>query len=141
MVDRPIFVVYNELTKSENEHPKSLQRIYIMNELKNARFWIYVNTGPVKLTLSPGQSLSWGKFNRTDEGWESEERTWEHQGGRIQMAWCYDGVDCDGRLRQGGQRFALVTELKDKDFEGISWPIWVEEEFCQRDYSAEAAGY
>ena len=107
----------------------------------NARFWVYLNGGPVKLTLRPGQRRSWCTFRWTDEGWDSEWITWEHQGDRVQRCWESDGTDCDGRLRQGGESYVLLTELKGREFEGLAWPIWRAADRWQRDYAAEAAGY
>ena len=38
---------------------------------REARFWVYVNGGPVKLTLYPGQRLRWGRASSHDEGWSA----------------------------------------------------------------------
>lgn len=108
----------------------------------NARFWDYLNNGRVKITLRPGQSLTWSKWYRTDEGWSSEGCTWSHEGDGVRCQYGTDGVDCDGRLRQGGELFAPLADLRTGEtVDGIPYPAWEEIESWQRDYAAEAAGY
>jgi len=108
----------------------------------NARFWTYINGGPVKLTLHPGQRLTWGKWERTDEGWSSEAYTWTHEEQWVSLQWCDDGVDCDGRMRRGGKSFVPLTSLHaGNTMDGITYPAWREKDSWQRDYQAEAAGY
>ena len=42
----------------------------------NARFWVFKHTGPVKLTLRPGQTLHHYHGERTEEGWTSTAESW-----------------------------------------------------------------
>ena len=108
----------------------------------NARFWDYVNNNPVKLTLRPGQSRSWGKWERTDEGWSSEGYTWSHEGDGVRCQYGSDGMDCDGRLRRGLAVFAPLAKLRARQAtDGPAVPAWEDAESWQRDYAAEAAGY
>lgn len=109
---------------------------------RNARFWTYVNKGPVKLTLRFGQSLTWSKWERTDEGWSSEGYTWTHEEQGVRRQWGSDGVDCDGRLRQGGELYAPLAALHaGRTVDDVTYPAWEKVESWQRDYQAEAAGY
>jgi hypothetical protein len=109
---------------------------------RNARFWDYVNTSRVKLTLRPGQALTWSKWERTDEGWSSEGCTWSHDGAGVRCQYGSDGVDCDGRLRQGGELYAPLAALHaGRTVDDVTYPAWEKVESWQRDYRAEAAGY
>lgn len=120
-----------------------------MRRQKNARFWTFINGGPVKLTLRPGQSLSHSRFAHTDEGWSRESYTWTHHGDRIESAWCEDGRDCDGQLTRRGTGFAQLDKLgenpawppDDPNMAGVLWPEWEDVETSQRDEFAELAGY
>jgi hypothetical protein len=110
--------------------------------IQNARFWVYLNGNPVKLTLRPGQTLLWSRCWRTDEGWDAEARHWSHDGDKIRLDWCTDGVDCDGRLREGGELSAALAHLHDgREVDGITYPEWQQRDTWRRDYQAEAAGY
>ena len=66
---------------------------------KNARFWVYINEGLAKLTLKPGQSLSWSYGGPTDEGWSFYAETWEYDDDEeiIKHSIVSEGCDCDGR--------------------------------------------
>ena len=122
-----------------------------MQQPRNARFWVHVNGGPVKLTLRPDQELSWGYAVRTDEGWASESYTWSHEGDHVRLKWCDDGVDCDGRLTRYGESHASLDELlvdppscSDSErhvYENVLWPLWRKDYAGQRDEYAEMAGY
>ena len=119
-----------------------------MSATPNARFWAYVNTGPVKIALRPGQSLTWDTWSRTEEGWSAESCTWTHHGDHITREWGADGVDCDGRLSSGGSNDCPLPDLHTGnepyacDGEGIRYPAWgINEDSYRRDYQAEAAGY
>lgn len=117
----------------------------------NARFWVYTDAGPVKLTLRPGQSLTHYVGGATDEGWSSFSSTWSHEGDHVRREWCDDGRDCDGRLTRGGTDACPIGELaagmpiywpeNEELFEGIHVPAWGEPDRWQRDEQAELAGY
>jgi hypothetical protein len=130
----------------------------------NARFWVFWNYGPVKLTLEPGQSLTAHRWERTDEGWSSETEIYRHEGDRVRCKAKNDGRDCDGRLTSlwegeamlDGNRPPLCHFNSFQDEKGRYFEEWtayrhnggecrrmefktVEE--SQRDEYAEAAGY
>jgi hypothetical protein len=44
----------------------------------NARFWDNFHGDLVKITLKPGQTLSWSESHPTDEGYNSEAVTYIH---------------------------------------------------------------
>jgi len=118
--------------------------------MMNARFWHFQGPEPddvTKLTLSPGQTLTWytGR-NPCDEGWSSEMCQWTFDGVTITRSWCFDGTDCDGRLTRTGSDECRLSELAatpdsadpDKPYQ---YPNWKDREQSQRDYSAESMGY
>ena len=128
----------------------------------NARFWIYVNGGPVKITLRPGQSITHESGGPCDEGWSYESETWTLETDRnntpiVARAWCTESQDCDGRhgnsgndhcerlrLKSGGDPY--YTELESHDdpttWDGVIWPDWQEvSRGPVYDQYAQAAGY
>jgi hypothetical protein len=123
----------------------------------NARFWVYINGGPVKLTLKPGQALSWSRGGRTEEGWSRESESWEWDGedwpGVLRHAWLSEGRDCDGYLSHDGEDICRRAGLRSGDFpcldycenpaawDGVRWPAWEKVRSWQRDEYAELAGY
>lgn len=119
----------------------------------NARFWAYLNGGPVKITLRPGQTLHWSQGHRTDEGWSRSLETWSYEADEspalLTRHWCQQGRDCDGTLEHGGQDTCEATNLLSRPpypedeplLEGVRWPAWEPADQWQRDHAAEAAGY
>lgn len=115
----------------------------------NARFWVFVNGGPVKLTLKPGQSLSRSKWQRHEEGYSTEQETWTHDTDCVRREWSFGGCDCDGSLERYGKDFCWLSDLlvlepysaDDPNYQGVRWPDWQEEDRGQRDLYAEMAGY
>ena len=129
-----------------------------MKELHNARIWIWENDGLVKLTLKPGQSLTWRTFCRHDEGWSSRGATWEWDGEVLTEQSGSDGTDCDGRLSTASESFCAFDKLRavqaydwhDFDYplpqiklpvDGVFFPEWTRGKQSQRDYAAEAMNY
>lgn len=108
----------------------------------NARFWVYANE-PTKITLKPGQELSWGRYAPHEEGWSSESQTWSYDGEYVEHEWCDDGRDCDGRLTRSGERLAHRTKLAEEynEYAGVRYPAWGDAASRQYDEYAEAAGY
>lgn len=124
--------------------------------MRNARFWVYINGGPVKLTLRPGQRLSWHRAWSHDEGWSSESHTWEYEDHFVIEYIENDGTDCDGRLTQVSSWLCNVELLKsghkpfcdewltaeEREFYvDVVYPQWERVSASQRDEFAEAMGY
>lgn len=113
----------------------------------NARFWINENGTPSKVTLAPGQSLSWSQGGPTDEGWSASGWTLEQPLDRpewVTLSRWSDGRDCDGRLSRHWEGECHITRLHSHLNEYThpsGQPDWSEQGAGQRDYSAEAAGY
>ncbi len=108
----------------------------------NARFWLWINDGWVKLTLRPGQTLAWASTRSTDEGWASEYECFEHDGAGVLSVCGTDGVDCDGRLETHREFYCPLECLKAHVADdGTFIPSWDRKPAYQRDHSAEMAGY
>lgn len=114
---------------------------------RNARFWVWECGGWVKLTLRPGQSLSYAWFRTADEGWDSERVTWSHTGNAVECESDSSGADCDGRLDRSSLVSCPLAELQsdpveaDNSGRSIFRPNWERVSASQRDHFAEAAGY
>lgn len=109
---------------------------------RNARFWVFINDSPVKLTLRPGQTLRWCHSSPTEEGWSAEGYTYHHEGDRVTLEHVTDGRDCDGRLRQIYVDFVSLDDLAAGNvFEGIAYPKWESVEGSVYDEYAQAANY
>ena len=111
----------------------------------NARFWAWVGSGLVKITLRDGQTLRWRHSEPTEEGWSSEFEEWEYEHGVVTRRGGTDGHDCDGRLSSWYELECSVSNLsigqpayREPD---INMPVWRERGRGQRDYAAEAMGY
>jgi hypothetical protein len=129
--------------------------------MKNARFWMWLNGSPVKLTLKPRQSLCWEHRQSTDEGWSAVACSWFHYVGdgtsdRLpEQSVCRheyrDGVDCDGRMSSHVETecplYRLDTHITARPYQEyhdgklIRYPEWDWLKVSQRDYEAEKAGY
>lgn len=124
--------------------------------MRNARFWVHINGGPVKITLKPGQRLEWSEGHYTDEGWSSEGHVWEYEDHFVFEHIEHDGCDCDGRLTQVSSWLCNVELLKaghkpycdewltaeEREFYvEVVYPQWQRVSANQRDYAAEAMGY
>ena len=119
----------------------------------NARFWIFLNRGYVKVTLRPNQTLAWARGGEHEEGYFSEgvEFYLDADGELTREEWSR-GQDCDGPHSHGQelattaldcQRIAATRDAPDP--ECPRWPVtrpkWAERSYEQRDLYAEAAGY
>lgn len=117
--------------------------------LSTARFWDWINDGPVRLTLRVGQRLGWSRGGSTDEGWERETVTWEYdrETGKIHRTGILDGSDCDGRLTVANVTRVALANLYAGAVnvpggrDGIRYPGWEEGTGWRRDLYAEAMGY
>jgi hypothetical protein len=120
---------------------------------KTARFWVWANSGLVRIKIKPGQTLDWGTYEKTDEGFSSTYETWEwcDIDGLVTHTHGSDGRDCDGRFQSGGEQRCRDNQLAQgrtnydmlPDGKGkvIHFPNWYDAEQYQRDYEAEKAGY
>lgn len=116
---------------------------------KTLRFWAFVNGGPVRIKIKPGQTLEWTRLEITDEGFVRSGEIWESVTGRVTVFAWHEGRDCDGRVSGSTESYCHVDQLADgykspdESFNGqsISYPAWQHVETEQRDYAAEAAGY
>jgi len=109
----------------------------------NARFWIYINGGFVKLTLRPEEALEHFFSERTDEGFRSVYQSWEYDGSVVVRQWFIRERDCDGRHEDGGVAYwddgKVAPSYSDPD---TMLPVWVDgEDYYHRDHTAEAMGY
>lgn len=111
---------------------------------RNARFWEHTMTGLVRITLKPGQELTYSVGRTDDEGWRRECTTWRHTGEGVEMEYQMEARDCDGRMSTGHVIFAPLDRLSagyHDQVEGIRFPVYLSQEVWQRDHQAEAAGY
>ena len=109
---------------------------------KNARFWIWENNGWIKLTLRPGQELTWTAFSTHDEGWSRYSTVWEYCGDVVECHQYVDGCDCDGRHSQDIVHTTPIDTLPHGNvFDLPVSPHWTEGESSQYDQYAELAGY
>lgn len=113
--------------------------------MRRARFWTYCNGSPVRLTLRPGQTLRWHRYERHDEGWSTDSAEWTYHAdsGTVRYDWLCDGTDCDGRLQTGATHRCPVDQLTARTVEAADVPLpeWTLEDRHRRDFQAEAAGY
>lgn len=111
--------------------------------MRNARFWIWHSPGDcwVKLTLRPGQTLSFGYGGRTDEGWSYHSETYSHDGDYVSCEVENDGVDCDGRLSSCNRFTCSIHDLAAREVDDRHVPEWTRVHASWRDYEAEKAGY
>ena len=107
----------------------------------NARFWVWINDSPVKLTMIPGQAFSWFRRCPTEEGWSSELHTYEFDGSAVSRVLVYDGRDCDGRLTRSYRDVASVDSLMMINVDCIYYPLWEDGTSEVYDEYAQAANY
>ena len=120
----------------------------------NARFWVWINDGPVKLTMRCGQVLRHYSAERTEEGYSRTLHNWEylaHGWPAVRRSWRIDSRDCDGPMAQGGTDLCplvlLMGHLPEAPYQNsvhgviVRYPQWKEETRERRDTYAEAAGY
>lgn len=120
---------------------------------KNVRFWIFINEGLVKITLKPDQELRWYRGYITEEGWGSEELTFQYDSdmGKVVRHNNSAGKDCDGRVSHCSEKHCSFDDLSNgcENYEMISdaqgnvicFPDWGEVSSSQYDQNAQLAGY
>lgn len=112
--------------------------------MRNARFWVFVNGGFVKLTIPTGIEYSWGRSTHGGEGPHHEAVRWEYHDGLVTEEYDEWGSDCDGKYESFVKRACHVTELTwDVALSGDApdLPNWTVVDESRRDHSAERAGY
>lgn len=110
-------------------------------DVPNARFWVFVNCGWVKLTLRPMERVQWHTARRTDEGFRCETWGWSY-GGRVVTQDRHEmETDCDGRHEHGELATCREDELVWDAEDFPPTPRWRYADLYQRDHTAEAAGY
>jgi hypothetical protein len=109
----------------------------------NARFNEFINGSVVTLTLKPGQSLTWGKSWRHDEGGSYESHQWRFDGETLFDEAASGGTDCDGRIDQYEEYACPVALAKANwnEHAGALYPAWETVDAWQRDQFAESMNY
>ena len=108
---------------------------------KQARFWVYHN-GAARIKLRQDQTFHHVYGGATDEGYSWEFARYTFDGKQVTCEWSTDARDCDGRMTRHGVtvcRFGDLAAGHNED--GIAFPAWQQIDECQRDHTAEAAGY
>jgi hypothetical protein len=115
--------------------------------MKNARFWICAPESYVKVTLRPGQSISFSHGGPHEEGYSytHESYTYDEERGGIVREHDTNARDCDGRIDRSSADFCFLHLLtagqEGYQDSAVRLPRWEDMRASQRDYSAEAAGY
>lgn len=113
----------------------------------NARFWVWVNGGWVKLTLRPNHDFQWATGGVADEGYSFTAEQWTHVGDGVEWESHTWGRDCDGRHESNCDVFCALDKLasvaitEPREGDPPALPNWVRLRSGQRDYTAEACGY
>lgn len=121
---------------------------------KTLRFWAWINGGPVKLAMQPGESIEWTEGGPCDEGYSYTYERLAYDSddapGLLLSETTTNALDCDGRRDTSqtsvtdSHHLAEIPDAEgftDHDGRRIMYPQWRERRSSQRDYSAEAAGY
>lgn len=102
---------------------------------RNARFWVWVHQGWVKITLKPDQELTHLEFGPNEEaaGCWTDAITWRHERDRVVRENTSSSCDCDGPLDRYYNDECLLEDLKaidqhevyaDPNNVGIFRPDW-----------------
>lgn len=115
--------------------------------MSNARFWVWVGSGPVKLTLRDGERITHARFKTDEEGWSRLEQAWAFDGSVVTWEQALMARDCDGRIDRYSvvecplERLRAIECSVEYHKDTGNWPVWKNVDYSQRDYQAEAAGY
>jgi hypothetical protein len=108
----------------------------------NARFWIFHRDAWVKVTLHPGQQITFGFYEKTDEGFTRQVTNLCHDGAAIVREWLDRGRDCDGLVETRGRDFCPLSALQGRTVDGLNVPDWREAAPVEiYDEFARAANY
>lgn len=136
---------------------------------RNAKFWVWHNSGWVRLKLRPGQEIAVESRGFTDEGFKEEYNTYCYDPHEdcIWSKYTSHERDCDGRHSHYSDCVCLVSELEllpasewwkkpaltvaegrylfaddwEYNYPNPARPNWEKVSSHQRDYYAEAMGY
>ena len=111
--------------------------------MKNARFWEFVNSGWVKITIRPGQYLRWGKAYLTDEGYNSVSKEWWFSQNGVNYIRHEASRDCDGGHSCIDEYFSPVPmRFKEWDYSpNGAVPDWRKKNSRCHDQFAEMMNY
>ena len=104
-----------------------------------------------QVSLSDGERVTTAQGGRTDEGYHWRYVTFSYRDGVVTMIVTTDSRDCDGRYDTYHEfechRMHLRTQPLNapeyfiKSDRDALMPDWIDVDSCQRDHTAEAAGY
>src|ERR1035437_10285727 len=77
--------------------------------MKSIKFHTFVGGEWIQIKLYAGMKTTHYAHQRTEEGWSSQESTWEYDGETVTIEHVSDGSDCDGRLTQESKSTATTT--------------------------------
>jgi hypothetical protein len=125
--------------------------IEVTDGIRNARLWVCVNEGWVKITIPYKGVVHHSHGFPTDEGYRRSSVMWVHEGLAVRREHICHERDCDGLTTWGGVDMASLTELAELQLDGdwchpddvrdVIRPRWQGVEDFHRDHTAEAAGY
>ena len=126
------------------------------------RFWVRINSQPVRLSLTVDQYLTIHRGGPDDEGYHYAEDVYyiDRERGVLIFETSYESRDCDGRMSGGCEYWAYLDELAVKRpyrhaedetrltrMEDVARPVRfvnfreLDASFYRRDHQAEAAGF
>jgi len=113
---------------------------------RNVRFWIFPRLTAVKLTIRPGQTLTYQESHRTEEGYSASSETfiYDEEQKLVIDTWATEGRDCDGILRHTGIKCFKIDNAHagHVDEDGIAYPKWDDYEPTEvYDEYAQAMNY
>lgn len=108
---------------------------------KNARLLVWHRSEGVKITLRPGQTLSFGYSELTDEGYSASRSTFYFDGVGVHAEYLDTGRDCDGRHEHFHRAYCHRDLLTGHHVDGERWPDWDHLDSSQRDHTAESMNY
>jgi hypothetical protein len=111
---------------------------------KNIRFWDFVGSGLVKLTIKPDQILHHHRSWHNGEGYSAEINEYRVEDDVVVNDFSFFGNDCDGRMSGGATTVCPLDKLKAREsynYPGYFCPEWKKETEYQRDHFAEKSGY
>jgi hypothetical protein len=107
-----------------------------MKTAKAVRFWVYWNNSPVKITLRPKSTVSFGKYEDTEEGYSAIEHSYEFDdNGNVIKSITERSCDCDGPFTQWENYRCDREKLK------FNNPVWESIDAGQCDAYAAAMGF